>query len=83
MCTNDVEICGFMTNNLRGGRMSILKCDRCTDGYLIVHTTRKTGEAFLGCTNYTRDGKGCGRTIGWPEYQQKMRYEPGYRDTRS
>ena len=83
MCTNDVEICGFMTNNLRGGRMSILKCDRCTDGYLIVHTTRKTGEAFLGCTNYTRDGKGCGRTMGWPEYQQKMRYEPGYRDTRS
>ena len=83
MCTNDVEICGFMTNNLRGGCMSILKCDRCTDGYLIVHITRKTGEAFLGCTNYSRDGKGCGRTMGWPEYQQKMRYEPGYRDTRS
>jgi len=40
---------------------------------------RRTGEAFLGCTNYSSDGKGCGRTMGWPEYQQKMRYEPGYR----
>ena len=69
-----------MTNDLRGGRMSILKCDRCADGYLIVRTRRTTGEAFLGCTNFTRDGKGCGRTMGWPEYQQKMRYEPGYRN---
>ena len=75
ICTNDTEICGFMTNNLKGGRMSILKCDRCADGYLIVLTKRKTNEAFLGCTNYTRDGKGCGRTMGWQEYQQKMRYE--------
>ena len=80
LCTNDSEICGFMTNDLRGGRMSILKCDRCADGYLIVRTRRKTGEAFLGCTNFTRDGKGCGRTMGWPEYQQKMKYEPGYRN---
>ena len=80
LCTNDAEICGFMTNDLRGGRMSILKCDRCADGYLIVRTRRKTGEAFLGCTNFTRDGKGCGRTMGWPEYQQKMKYEPGYRN---
>jgi DNA helicase-4 len=80
LCTNDSEICGFMTNDLRGGRMSILRCDRCADGYLIVRTRRKTGEAFLGCTNFTRDGKGCGRTMGWPEYQQKMKYEPGYRN---
>ena len=79
MCTNDAEICGFMTNDLRGGRMAILKCDMCADGYLIVRTRRRTGEAFLGCTNYSSDGKGCGRTMGWPEYQQKMRYEPGYR----
>lgn len=75
LCTNDVEICGFMTNDLRGGRMSILKCDRCTDGFLTVHIRKKDGSAFLGCTNYTRDGKGCGRTMGWPEYRQKMRYE--------
>jgi len=79
LCTNDAEICGFMTNDLRGGRMGIIKCDMCTDGYLIVRTRRRTGEAFLGCTNYSRDGKGCGRTMGWPEYQQKMRYGPGYR----
>jgi DNA helicase-4 len=75
ICTNDAEICGFMTNDLKGGRMAILKCDRCADGYLIVRSRKKTGEVFLGCTNYTADGKGCGRTMGWPEYQQKMRYE--------
>ena len=80
LCTNDSEICGFMTNNLRGGPMSIIKCDRCIDGYLIVHTPGNGGRPFLGCTNYTRDKKGCGRTMGWPEYQQKMRYEAGYKN---
>ena len=75
ICTNDAEICGFMTNDLKGGRMSILKCDRCADGYLVVRSRRKSNDVFLGCTNYTKDGKGCGRTMGWPEYQQKMRYE--------
>jgi DNA helicase-4 len=64
-----------MTNDLKGGRMSILKCDRCADGYLVVRRRRKSNDVFLGCTNYTKDGKGCGRTMGWPEYQQKMRYE--------
>ncbi|MDO5133711.1 MAG: 3'-5' exonuclease [Eubacteriales bacterium] len=81
LCTNDSEICGFMTNNLRGGRLSIIKCDRCADGYLIVRTRRNSGEPFLGCTNYTRDQKGCRRTMGWPEYHQKMRYEAQIKNT--
>ena len=71
LCTNDAEICGFMTNDLRGGRMSVIKCDRCADGYLTVHVRRTDGSAFLGCTNYSRNGKGCGRTMGWPEYQRR------------
>lgn len=52
MCTNDQELCGFMTNNIHGGKMSICKCDNCKDGFLIVRHSHKTGEYFLGCTNY-------------------------------
>ena len=29
ICTNDQEICGFMTNDKRGGELSIQKCDWC------------------------------------------------------
>lgn len=36
ICSNDQEICGFMTNDQRGGELSIQKCDSCKDGYLIV-----------------------------------------------
>jgi DNA helicase-4 len=32
MCMNDQEICGFMTNDTRGGDLSIKKCDWCKDG---------------------------------------------------
>lgn len=58
--TNEPEICDFMTNDLRGGDIPILKCDKC-DGYLIV----KEGNAgpFLGCTNYKEDKTGCDRTM--------------------
>ena len=59
LCSNEPEICDFMTNDLRGGELSILKCDRCQDGYLIV----KEGKLgpFLGCTNYKSDKTGCDR----------------------
>ena len=36
ICSNEPEICDFMTNNLKGGDLPILKCDCCKDGYLIV-----------------------------------------------
>ena len=57
LCSNEPEICDFMTNDIRGGELSILKCDRCQDGYLIV----KEGKlgSFLGCTNYKSDKTGC------------------------
>ena len=62
ICTNDPEVCGFMSNDLGGGKMSIMKCDQCSDGYLVVKSGNE-GNYFLGCTNYKRDKTGCGRTI--------------------
>ena len=46
-----------MTYDLRGGDLSILKCDKCQDGYLIVKEGKL--EPFLGCTNYKADKTGC------------------------
>jgi DNA helicase IV len=63
MCSNEPEICGYMTNNLRSGRDSITKCPSCKTGFLIVKHSKKTGDYFFGCTNYRSDGKGCNHTI--------------------
>lgn len=57
LCSNEPEICDFMTNDLRGGELSIMKCDKCQDGYLIVKEGKV--EPFLGCTNYKSDKTGC------------------------
>ena len=59
ICTNEPELCDFLTNNLRGGTLPILKCDRCNDGYLIVKFGKDRQEPFLGCTNYKADKTGC------------------------
>ena len=59
ICTNEPEICDFMTNDLKGGTLPILKCDRCSDGYLIVKRGKGRTEPFLGCTNYKADKTGC------------------------
>lgn len=32
ICTNEPEICGFMTNDYRAGKLCIQKCDKCRDG---------------------------------------------------
>ena len=53
-----------MTNDLKGGYLSISKCPDCEDGYLIVKPIRNkegqdTGNRMLGCTNYKKDGTGC------------------------
>ena len=67
ICTNNPEICGFMTNQYRAGKLSIIKCDKCRDGYLIV----KNGQDdtfFLGCTNYAKNGKGCNNTLSAEKY---------------
>lgn len=61
MCTNEPEVCDFMTNDLNGGELPILKCDMCKDGYLIVKHGH-TGP-FLGCSNYKPDHTGCNRAF--------------------
>jgi len=61
LCSNEPEICDFMTNDLRGGTLSILKCNKCQDGYLIVKDGKDN--PFLGCTNYKPDHTGCDNTL--------------------
>ena len=66
ICSNEPEVCGFLTNNLNGNaqKLSISKCPSCYDGYLVVkriiNKESSNGlEWMLGCTNYKTDGKGC------------------------
>ena len=76
MCTNDQEICGFMTNDIKAGKLAIMKCDKCRDGYLIV---KSAGNGyFLGCTNYKKDKTGCNNTIGTNEYLTLKNIEPDF-----
>ncbi len=51
ICTNDAEVCDFMTND-RVHMHDIRKCPQCRDGYLIVKKNPKNGSVFYGCTNY-------------------------------
>lgn len=71
ICTNDPEVCGFMTNDFRGGKLSIMKCDQCRDGFLIIKPTGK-GDYFLGCTNYKTNKTGCNATITREYYYKLM-----------
>lgn len=76
MCTNDQEMCGFMTNDIKAGKISIMKCDKCRDGYLIA---KSAGNGyFMGCTNYKNDKTGCNNTIGTNEYLTLKNIEPNY-----
>lgn len=74
ICTNEPEMCGFMTNEYAGGKLSIMKCEQCRDGYLIVRKGRGD-QHFLGCSNYKRDGTGCNNAISRARYYEMMRYE--------
>ena len=78
ICTNDQEICGFMTNDRRGGDLSIQKCDWCKDGFLIVKNGKKG--FFLGCTNYRDDKSGCGRMLNPDHYHAWRKNEFGTED---
>lgn len=76
ICSNDPEVCGFVTNDISGGNMAIQKCPDCESGYLIVKKIRDqagedTGRRMLGCTNYKKDGTGCNYSI----------YQENYEDT--
>lgn len=74
ICTNEPEVCGFMTNDYRAGKMSIQKCDKCRDGYLIVKQGRDS-EFILGCTNYKPNGTGCNKMISKKYFYDQMGYE--------
>ena len=69
--TDSPDICDFMTNDLSGGRLPILKCDCCKDGYLIVK--KKDNTPFLGCTNYKPDKSGCNRKINLKYYENMLK----------
>lgn len=75
ICTNEPEICGFMTNEYKAGKLSIMKCDQCRDGYLIVKPG-KENQYFLGCTNYNKNGTGCGRYITPSYYYEMFKLSP-------
>ena len=75
ICTNEPEVCGFMTNEYRAGKLSIMKCDQCRDGYLIVKPA-KDGDFFLGCSNYKKDGTGCGRSLSKKQYYDMLNLGP-------
>jgi DNA helicase-4 len=63
-----------MTNNYQAGKLSIQKCDKCRDGYLIVKQGRDK-DFFLGCTNYKQNGTGCSRMISKQAYYSQMGYK--------
>ena len=69
VCTNEHELCGFMTNDIKGGRLRVLKCS-CLDGYLIVKKKSEENSFFLGCTNYKNDGTGCNETMSIQQFNQ-------------
>lgn len=75
ICTNEPEVCGFMTNEYKAGKLSILKCDYCRDGYLIVKPG-KDDAYFLGCTNYKKDNTGCGNSISSKLYYEMFNLPP-------
>lgn len=64
MCTNEAEICDFMTND-RVYLKDIFKCPKCQDGFMIVKKTyaKAVHEGFYGCSNYSKNQDGCKNTI--------------------
>ncbi len=73
ICTNDPELCGFMTNDYRAGKLAIMKCEKCKDGYLIAK--QSNGSFFLGCTNYKSNRQGCNNTMSADDYFTLMGLE--------
>lgn len=62
ICTNEVEVCDFMTND-KVHKHDICKCPKCKDGFLIVRKNLKNGDIFYGCTNYYNDDHKCTNMI--------------------
>ena len=71
ICTNEVEVCDFMTND-KNDRYDIYKCPKCKDGYMIVKHNLKNGEAFYGCSNYSNAENQCKNVRPIPRNQMKQ-----------
>lgn len=69
LCTNEPEICNFISNDLGGKDLTIQKCDECCDGYLIIKRSNME-EYFLGCSNYNSDNTGCNKTLSKEQYNK-------------
>lgn len=66
MCTNEPEVCDFMTNS-KECMKDIFKCDHCKNGYMVVKKKLEEEEYFYGCTNYN-NGQGCKHIVNfWEE----------------
>lgn len=65
ICTNEVEICDFMTND-KIHKHDIYKCPKCRNGYMIVKMNPKNGNVFYGCTNYFNDKDKCTNMAALP-----------------
>lgn len=62
LCTNEAEVCDFMTDNATVKR-DIFPCPKCTDGYMIVRKSRKTNQYLFGCSNFENKAIACGNMI--------------------
>lgn len=58
ICTNDPELCSFMTNDPKAMK-DIYKCEKCDDGFMIAKRLKKSDKYIYGCTNYTNVEKQC------------------------
>ena len=65
ICTNESEICDFMTND-RVHKHDIYKCPKCKDGYMIVKISKKSDSVFYGCTNYYNETSVCTNMVSLP-----------------
>ena len=63
LCTNDPEVCNFMTNDKKH-KKDILKCPNCDDGYLVVRVNNEGKNVFYGCTNYKNADVACNYIVG-------------------
>lgn len=75
ICSNDPEVCGFITNDISGGKLCISKCPKCEDGYLVVKTVKNKNareQKMLGCSNFKPDGSGCNTYVMEYNYTQDI-----------
>lgn len=58
ICTNEPELCSFMTND-PNAMQDITRCEKCETGYMIVKKLKDNKGYVMGCTNYTNPDVKC------------------------